>query len=363
VVRPGVVRVLAGAATVLVLSGCSVFDRVRRDPPPGPVPAASVQAAAPAPRPFRLRSAVAPVPAGYVQSAVEFADVRNGAALFTKCRDGVHDCAAVLLVTADGGVSWQARTHPQAVADTQQLYVGVDGTIVLVSGPSAYFVSTDRARTFVKSPSAPVAYRALAGPYDVCCDADPVPTLRHVDAAGETPVPVAPPLPGRLATVVARSGTDLWTASAGRGGPATAVSTDSGSTWRAVPVPFADVSAVRLLTADSDLWLIGDVDVPGFPMLWRLGAAGWQRLAVVHAPDTYRSVAALGGGLLAVSGSTGTGVVTTAGTYVPTDWPARGVMRPLGDGNLQLRDDLTATNWLGVGAGAEWRWIELDLRT
>jgi hypothetical protein len=142
-----------------------------------------------------------------------------------------------------------------------------------------------------------------------------------------------------------------------------AVSADGGRSWRGVPVPGPAVTAVRLLTAGGDLWLAGDTERPLFPRLWWLGPGGWQRLAVRDAPPTYRSAAALGGGLLAVSGSTGTGVVNSNGAYLAADWPARGFLSPLGDGGLQLRDDVTGTFWLGAGAGAEWRWTELDLRT
>ncbi len=365
--RPRVVRGLASACAVLALSGCSVFHGIRRSPPPAPpqpVPAASVLAAAPPPRPFRLRSAVAPVPAGYRQGAVEFADLGHGAALFTRCR-GTADCAAVLLVTADGGTSWQARKHPQPLADSQQLYVGVDGTIVLLSAPYAYFVSTDRGVTFRKFPYGtvpPVAYRALAGPYEICCDADAAPSLRQAAGPADVPVATTPPVPGRLAAV-AHPGADLWVAAVAQDRVATAVSADDGHVWTAVAVPDGSASSVQLLTAAGDLWLIGDSDRQSFPALWRLVAGVWQPVVVRNAPAAYQSAAALGAGLLAVSGPSGTGVVSAAGLYVPTDWPARGVLRPLGDGGLQLKDDVTGTYWLGQGAGAQWRWTELDLRT
>jgi hypothetical protein len=365
--RPRAVRGLAGMCAVLALSGCSVVGGIRRDPPPPPpqpVPAASVLAAEPAPRPFRLRSAVAPVPAGYRQATVEFANLSDGAALFTRCR-GDADCAAVLLVTADGGTSWQVRKHPQPLADSQQLYVGVDGTIVLLSEPYAYFVSTDHGVTFTKYPYGtvpPVPYRALAGPYEICCDADAVPTLRRVNGDRETPVPVPPPIPGRLAAVATGPGTPLWVASVDADRAATAFSAD-GRSWTEAGVPVASVSSVQLLRAGGDLWLVGAVDRQSFPALWRLVAGAWRRVDVRNAPATYQSAAALGGGLLAVSGTAGTGVVSATGLYVPTDWPARGFLRPLGDGGLELRDDVTGTFWLGQGSGARWNWTELDLRT
>ncbi len=364
--RPRALPGLAGLCAVLALSGCSVLGGIRRAPPP-PAPAAPVPTAGAASRPFRLRSAVAPVPAGYRPATVEFANLSDGAALFTRCR-GNADCAAVLLVTADGGTSWQVRKHPQPLADSQQLYVGVDGTIVLLSEPYAYFVSTDHGVTFTKYPYGtvpPVPYRALAGPYEICCDADAVPTLRRVNGDRESPVPVAPPIPGRLTAVATGPGTPLWVASvdANRATNAFSAFSADGRSWTEVSVPAASVSSVQLLRAGGDLWLVGTVDRQSFPALWRLDGGEWRRVDVPNAPATFQSAAALGGGLLAVSGPAGTGVVSATGRYVPTDWPARGFLRPLGDGGLELRDDVTGTCWLGQGTGARWDWTELTLRT
>jgi hypothetical protein len=362
-------RAVVGVALVFTLTGCSALDGIRR-PPPAP-PASSSRAT------FEVRTARVPVPADYQQSAVEFAGARHGAAMYTRCavpkrRVGNHnDCSAILLVTDDGGRSWQRRVHPEPVADSQQLYVGFGGTLVLLAEPHAYYTSLDWGRTFKQSPYSevpPIAYRLLGGPYEICCDADPVPTIRRIDG-GDQPDPVVvtrPPIPGSPGAVVYRPGRDLWVASVAGGRAYTAVSGDEGRTWTARTVPGSDggLGFVRLQTPNdqSDLWLIGDRDRTSFPAVWRLGTTGWQRLRADGAPAEYRSTAPVGGGALAVAGPLGTGQVTSDGSYRPTGWPAGDWLQELGDGTLFITDNLRGLLWLGPGGAAHRRWIQLVLK-
>ena len=168
-----VVRGSLGLLFALALGGCSLVGDVRRVPQtPEPSAVQAVTSAAPTPTiAFQVRTARVPVPPGYARSTVEFADAEHGAALFTRCAQ--NECAAVILVTADGGASWQTRRHPQPVAVNHQLYLGRDRTIVLLSEPSSWYVSRDDGRTFAPPPDKeqpPVAYRTLDGPYEICCE-------------------------------------------------------------------------------------------------------------------------------------------------------------------------------------------------
>lgn len=122
---------VAGMGLVLVLTGCSALDGVRRPPPalPPPSPPATVA--------FEERSAVVPVPAGYRQSTVEFAGASEGAALFTRCavphrRVGNHnECSAVWRLVATG---WQ-RLRPQNAPATYRSTAALGGGALAVTSP------------------------------------------------------------------------------------------------------------------------------------------------------------------------------------------------------------------------------------
>jgi hypothetical protein len=355
-------RAVASMLAVLALAGCSAFAGVRRDPPPPP--AATVSAAA-----FEVRTTAVPVPAGYRRTTVEFSDAEHGAALYVRCSaptGGPNDCAAVLVVTQDGGRSWQRRRHPEPDAEDHQLYVGRSGTIVLAAEPRGWYVSADYGRTFRTLPyqPLPVAYRTLEGPYEICCDGGE-PVLRRF--FGDRPVPVAtrPPIPGALVAVAYRPSWDLWVASLDAGRPYTAYSRNEGRTWTVAPVPGPDsgLQSLRLQSSTDqlDLWLVGDRDRTSFPAVWALGAGGWKRPALRGAPSTYAATVAVGAGVLAVTGPAGTGLLTGSGRYVVTDWPAGGGLRALIDGTLLVTGERGEV-WLGMGGPVQRRWAQLVLQ-
>jgi hypothetical protein len=310
------------------------------------------------------------VPSGYRRMTVEFSDAEHGAALYVRCSaptGGYNDCAAVLVVTQDGGRSWQRREHPEPVAENQQLYVSRSGSIVLVAEPRGWYVSADYGRTFRTLPYGrlPVAYRTLEGPYEICCEGGGIPRLRRFFGERSVPVATQPPIPGALVAVAYRPSWDLWAASLDGGRPYAAYSRDEGRTWTAAPVPEPDggLESLRLQSSTDqlDLWLIGDRDRITFPAVWRLGASGWERPALSGTPPTYAATAAVGGGALAVTGPGGTGLLTGTGRYVVTDWPAGSWLRTLADGTLLVTDDTHGKVWLGVGGATERRWAELVL--
>jgi hypothetical protein len=361
--RSAAVRAVAGGITVVLLAGCSVLGGVRRSPPSPPEPTMSATV-------VERRVADTPVSRYYSLMTVEFSDAQHGAALYARCSapTGSHDeCLAGLVVTTDGGRSWQGVEHPAPAAENQQLYMGRDGTIVLLAEPRGWYVSEDYGRTFRAEPYGrfPVAYRTLEGSYEICCDGDAVPVLRRF--VGERPVPVAtpPPLPGALVAVAYRPSWDLWAASLDDGRPYTAYSRDGGRTWTVAPVPYPDdrLRFLRLQASSDqlDLWLVGDRDRVTFPAVWALGARGWERPAPSGAPPTYAATAAVGGGVLAVTGAAGTGLLTRSGRFVATDWPAGIWLRTLSDGTIQVTDD-NGRVWLGTGSGLQRHWVELVLR-
>jgi hypothetical protein len=340
--------------------------RVPQTPEPSAVQA--VTAAAPTPTiAFQVRTARVPVPPGYARSTVEFADAEHGAALFTRCAQ--NECAAVILVTADGGASWQARRHPQPVAVYHQLYLGRDRTIVLLAEPSSWYVSSDDSRTFAPPPDKeqpPVAYRTLDGPYEICCDAHYGTKLRRWTDGKAVGVPTKPPVSGKLSAVAYRPGRDLWIAAISDGRPFTAVSHDEGRTWLVRPVsgPDEQVAMLQLqVSADGgDVWLLAvSFQSRDFSTVWQLGAGGWGRVPADGPADGQLSAAALGGGLLAVTGPAGSGVLRGGAPHAPLGWPG-GAVRLLRDGTLQLNPASGIGIWLGTGTGIDRSWTQLVLQ-
>ncbi|GAA0808673.1 hypothetical protein [Spirilliplanes yamanashiensis] len=372
-------RTAACAAVTALLTGCSVLGDVRREPAP-PTPRPAAEGATPGstsnawvverrPGSVDVRRGGVRVPADFAQQTVEFADAARGAALFTRCRPA--GCAARLLVTADGGRTWQERDHPLPQADNQQLHVGAGGAVLLLAEPVAWFLSGDAGRTFRRIPydpaGPPVEYRRLLGEYQVCCDGDERPRIvRYPGGGGAQPVPAAPPLPGRVGAVAARPGAaELWAAALDAGSPGAAVSRDQGRTWTGTALPGAAGGLVRLRLLVSangaDVWLLGErEDRTRFPTVWRWEGAGWRQLLANGHPDGYLSAVAIGDGLLAVTGPGGGGLAGER--WTPTDWPANGWIRLLPDGTLEVADSRDGSVWLGAGDGVDRRWAQLVLR-
>jgi hypothetical protein len=384
--RLAVVRVVLSGVLAALLGGCSAIGAVRRPAPvrtaDEPVPV-NVPSAVPTPgtwvvqrRPeaVDVRAADVPVPPDFDHHDVRFADATHGAVLFTRC--GVDDpaagtrdaCSALLYVTSDGGRTWQQRRHPQTVAAVQQIRVGPDGMILLLSGPNAWYVSTNEGRSFQRypyTPEPPVAHlQALAGEFQLCCGDGPAELVRYADGKVAA-VPAAPPLPGRLTAAVLRAERDLWAASVERGIAYTAFSADGGRTWKRSDVPGSQGGLVRLglsVSADSsDLWLLGfRADEKRFPAVWRLDPTGWRLMPADGRPEAFRNAVPVGAGLLAVTGPLGSGLAGER--WTATDWPSGGDLQLLGDGAVQVDDERDGTVWLGVGGGVNRRWAQLVLR-
>ncbi|MGI5212443.1 hypothetical protein [Plantactinospora sp. CA-290183] len=372
--RPGVFRVTTAAVTLsLLIAGCSVGGIRRTAPPPGPVssPAGTTVEQVPVP---------VPVPADHALRQVEFVDAAHGYALFVgpatagaavgaAASGGPRSSAApgenaVLFGTVDAGRSWRPVRHPRPLAREHQLYAG-NGVLVLFAEPDGWFVSLDAGRSFAhhrRSDTPPAAYRRIYGRLQVCCDTDDRPKVWQWRGDGFDPLPAQPPLPD-LSTV-AYGGGRLVAAGLRHGRPYVSVSGDGGRSWSPATAPDPDggLFAVRVqVAADGDAWLLGQAGDPTrFPRLWRdfgvPAAPRWLPREVADQPAGFTSAVPLGGGLLAVTGPQGPGLVS-GGRYARLDWPVGGNhLRMLDGGTIFAADPVAGRFWLGTGRGIDRAW-------
>jgi len=394
---------LAVVAALTMISGCTIGD-IRRgaSPPAGsPAPAGSGSPApagsgSPAPAgsgpaaAVEQRRVTVPVPSDHRLFEVEFVDAEHGYAMFvgpgadlvgttssgpdgpdgpdgpSAPGAGAPGSSAIVLATADGGRSWQPVRHPRPVARNHQLFAG-NGGLVLLAEPYGWYVSADAGRTFTHHwPTAPPpdAYQQIHGRFQVCCDADARPKLVQWHHRRSSPLPEQPPLP-ELGSV-AYAGGRLVAAGLRDGRPYVSVSGDEGRTWRPVTSD-RELFMVRVLVAtDGDAWLVGYTGDPSvFPKLWRdVGdqwTPRWAPQDPVGHPERFTSVVPVGGGVLAVTGRAGSGLVT-GGRYADVAWPVGDVdLRVLEDGTLFGADPADGKIWLAPGRGADRTWISLRL--
>ncbi|MGB2571450.1 hypothetical protein ACPFP2_23815 [Micromonospora citrea] len=355
------IRPLVALLLVPALVACSVVGDVRRDPPartsapPGsvaPAPAPSSQPPAEV-RPVRL-----PVPARYDPPYLEFVDADHGWALFATCDGGPpgRNCPALLFGTVDGGRSWRSLRHPRPVADGQQLYAA-RGLLVLWAEPHGWYTSTDGGARFSRTAGAPAAWTAAQGRFQVD---EGTGKVAEWDGRRLRPLAAQPSVPG-LNTVDGSDGLLVVAAGAAGGKPYAAVSFDRGRRWLSTPVPAPDgeVGLVRaLVEPDGTAWLVGErPDRTGWPGLWRL-RGGWEPVGVDGHPAELGSVAPIGGGLLAVTGSRGAGVVGDG--YADLPWPVgpEHYLRVLADTTLAATGP-GGEVLLGVGYQTDRRWIQV----
>ncbi|MFD0595344.1 WD40/YVTN/BNR-like repeat-containing protein [Catellatospora coxensis] len=200
----------------------------------GPSPAApppGTAASPPARAVVQERTADVGVPPDY-HPFVEFADARNGYAVFTDC-GGSGTCRGRLFATADAGATWQARPMPLAEDESIQLYVvGPKQMMIWGDRAGGYHLSRDGGLTFTFSPTVPAGYHAATGVrYGVDYAADE-PVLRD----WQTGRPV--PLPGGYqgAGAVATPDGAIWLTTL-EPRKETARSVDGGRTWQRLAVP------------------------------------------------------------------------------------------------------------------------------
>ncbi|MEO3775727.1 hypothetical protein ABGB16_02520 [Micromonospora sp. B11E3] len=111
---------------------------------------------------------------------------------------------------------------------------------------------------------------------------------------------------------------------------------------------------------DGQAWLVGDRrDRGGFPSVWRFHG-GWTPVRADGHPEEISSVAPIGGGLLAVNGPAGTGVVGED-RYHALGWPPGRdhYLTVLPDGTIAARGP--ADFLLATGRYADRRWVRVAL--
>ncbi|HEX5543213.1 MAG TPA: hypothetical protein VFX60_16920 [Micromonospora sp.] len=372
-------QVAAVAALVLLPAGCTVGD-IRRPVPTRP-PQVSTEPT-PAEPTFRpplpadeVRRVKVSVPVDYLLQHVEFVDADHGYVLFV-CgharAEADPNCAAMLLATSDGGRSWRELRHPKPGGDRH--WLRANGSFVALSSGDEQYVSVDRGRTFVRHAASAALPEMVAERFGVCCES-PLKVAER-DGAAFRELPNQPPIRGltdvryRVETVRTSEGKTkergtLWAAGLFEGRPQVAVSLDGGKTWRQskVSAEYRGLSRVRFgLAPDGDVWLFGYNTDNGMslPKLWRVQGPDLVPVNAGNHPSEIFDVAAIGGGMLAVSGPHGGGVITP-GHYNDLGWPLHHQVNVLDDGTLLSVNGNDDNIWLGQGWGAERKWIKLVL--
>ena len=360
---------------VLVLAGCSIGD-IRRTPPQRTV--ASADPTAPTSGPGAVEVRPMPVPAGYDAPFIAFDDADHGYAFYHGCNAQasvgvVSGCPSLLYATADGGRSWQHREHPDPAAAEHSMLVGY-GSLVLAAD-ATWYRSVDGGVTFTRgdSPdgSMPPEFASWDGPYQVCCQTDPVPRVVEVTEQGTVPLAPQPPIP--VVQTVGHIGDKLTVAGLHDGrlhvafGAPVATDDDGGGgpgvrwLWRTDAVTVADPERIRRFivetTPSGGYWLIGEpVPLPGeFPLVWR---ADWGRLepVPVHDPPPDVMSALPDGGRLLVTTRTGVWSLGSDGRFEPIDWPVQGAyLTRLRDATVQaVRPDGAVLLNVRQPSGAGW---------
>lgn len=357
-------RTAVAGGLVLLATACSIGD-IRRRPPAVPQPAAPVR---PAPRPDEVRRATVPVPADYVLEAVEFVDAWHGYVLFVcgpargRATDEDGSCPAVLLATADGGVSWQWLRHPRPDESDQGLFVA-DKHLVLRAGPDDWYVSADRGRTFTHLADVTDVPAVLRPRFQIAVAFDGSRVLQEWVDGRFRLAPTQPPVPG-LASV-AHAGDRLVAVGVEDGRPYAALSYDRGRRWRPTVVPPPDARlasvSVEFSPDGANGWLLGTTTDPASARIWRLSGPDWLALDANDHPGRFISAVPLGAGLLALTGTDSSGVVVVDRFRERATWPVGGQLRLLADQTLLFVGEQGDSIWLGVGRFADRNWISLVL--
>ncbi|MEV4712152.1 hypothetical protein [Micromonospora sp. NPDC049374] len=311
-------RSLLAGLVVLLLTGPGVYatagldaDRDPPDPAPSPTPDGQV-----------IERKVNPLGVAGRLADLRFVDARHGWALFDTCSPEDTDrtgCRIDLARTADGGATWQRTPLPDTANNPRwagpYYLLPLDGRNLTVGVPDGYLVTTDGGASFTEHPrESPPEVTRLAvatrrGYLLQCPGSGPLIEincaeweLARIGAAGVlTQPPVT--LSGEAEKGLIDGGDGRIWVTFRNGGPLTvAVSHDDAATWEKLP---AVSGATQLLVSPDgrDAWLVSlthaDFDTSAAKRVWRMVSDRWQERTQLP-PDT-NSVAAVNGGLLAVT--------------------------------------------------------------
>lgn len=353
---------VAVAAVIVLLTGCSIGD-IRRKPPPPPTgsPAPASQA------PFEVRRGAIPVPPSYHLQQVEFVDQALGYALFARCGSGSaapgpgETCGAALVRTEDGGRSWHQIYNPRPEAKGYQLEADRQ-RLVLYADPDGYYVSRDRGLHYEYAAGDANVARIIHGEYLLCCDGDKAQRVMRFGPDGKpTPTRTQPDVSGLRAVASAVHWLFAVGVDEATGRPVASVSNDQGATWRQVPVAGASgrIGGLRI-AVDRDgtyAWMIGQEDLISWPSIWYFDGQGWRPIAAVGHPERFTSAVPLPDASLAVTTPDRPGLVA-GGAFQKVDWPIGDCfLRGLPDGTLFCAAG--AVNWLGVDDIGKRKWIRV----
>jgi hypothetical protein len=362
------------------------------------------------------RAARLAAPDGMYPQVVEFVDAAHGYAQYVT-REPVSGTGsadpddlrhrAALFATADGGRTWTALRHPRAVSANPQLYVVDASTLVLLTEPYGWYVSADGGRSYRHDPPDPTGqylppeyergWQSPRGTLRLDCPNEAC-VVSRVDAGGAvTPVSRQPSMPVPVRALAEQAGGLAWVAGTdGAGRPHVQVSADGGGTWRSVVLPAQgahggdgdgafDWLDLQASPDGADVWLVGyprqgvgggggasapgaalsALKVVGMPLLWRAVGDAMVSRGLSARPTTgptppLYTVAAIGGGLLAVSGPGCFCLVDEAWVPGRTPQPIE-YLRVLPDGTVVGSAITNRTIYLGTRTGRDLGWVELEL--
>jgi hypothetical protein len=290
---------------------------------------------------------------------IDFYDGYTGYVWLLGCDSG---CQGALFVTYDGGWSWLERTLPVDHVTTMNVDVVDARTLVLVTGPDAWYRSLDGGRTFVRAGDGqPKPTDTVRGPGVGCATGGECPPSVLVDGK---PAPAQPRLPGTLRSVAVVKDGPIYAVSSSDTAATVAKSADGGRSWAPVggPVPVRANALVRLIVSSDgkDVWLFtGDGGESGSVFL--LEPTGWREIRT-DLPGGARAMsgAAVGEGALAVPGRR-FGYLYADGRWADAGRPTAAMSaHVLSDGTLMTVTS-PADIWLGAGNGAARLWNRVTL--
>jgi hypothetical protein len=309
---------------------------------------------------------------GMEPSDVAFADADHGYALLSDRT--IDRASSALFRTDDGGRSWQRMPFDSGGRDAYSLTVRSE-SLLAVSVEKGYLVSRDGARTFTPAPSQPDDFMPFDRKAGIRCaqrsqDEDSTSCLRWEVAKAERSVPQQPPLRDDVEAAAEDAEGRIWAVAFAQDAVFTAISTDAGTSWQALPdlrLPVR-IDQLRLVASHdgTEMWMIAD----GFDDSLTVHVAEgttWRPVTERLQPGFEADeITPAGGGVLLLAGTgekAGAGYLDRSGAWRRLEAPrdVANVLR-LADGTLAATPKAAENGvWLGVGQGADRAWVHVTV--